>query len=113
MCAQKTDHTITLLGLLVVVITAAIYMPVVGYDFVAWDDDLHVYANPWLHPVTWSHIRTFWEAPYQHLYIPLTYTVWAALMWSYWVSILLRPLLAQQRSHSTHSKSNRWPGSAA
>ena len=81
MWAQKKNQTMTLLGLLVVVVTAAIYMPIAGYDFVAWDDDLHVYANPRLHPVTWSHIFAFWEAPYQYLYIPLTYTAWAALAW--------------------------------
>jgi hypothetical protein len=81
MRTQKKTRTITLLGLLVVVVTAAIYMPIASYDFVAWDDDLHVYANPRLHPVTWSHMFAFWEAPYQYLYIPLTYTAWAALAW--------------------------------
>jgi cytochrome c-type biogenesis protein CcmH/NrfG len=58
-----------------------VFGPVVHYDFVVWDDDLHVYANPYLTPVSWSHLGTFWRAPYEHLYIPLTYTTWAAVAW--------------------------------
>jgi len=58
-----------------------VFGPVVRHDFVVWDDDLHVYANPYLNPVTWAHIATFWHGPYEHLYIPLTYTVWAAVAW--------------------------------
>jgi Flp pilus assembly protein TadD len=69
------------LGACLVAMTATILWPVVGFDFVAWDDDLHVYANPRFTPVTWSNIAAFWQAPYEHLYMPLTYTVWAALVW--------------------------------
>jgi tetratricopeptide (TPR) repeat protein len=58
-----------------------VFGPVVYYDFVVWDDDLHVYANPYLKPVSWSHLGTFWRAPYEHLYMPLTYTTWAAVAW--------------------------------
>ncbi len=74
-------HIIPLLGLLVIAITAAIYSPVVGYDFVAWDDMLHVYDNPHFHPVTWAHVGAFWRQPYEQLYIPLTYNIWAAVAW--------------------------------
>jgi hypothetical protein len=81
MCGQKKNHFITILGLLVVAITAAIDSPVVGYDFVAWDDALHVYDNPRFHPVTWAHVGAFWRQPYEHLYIPLTYNIWAAVAW--------------------------------
>jgi tetratricopeptide (TPR) repeat protein len=69
------------LGLLLIAAIAVVFRPVLDYGFVAWDDALHVTANPHLHPVTWSHILAFWQAPYAHLYIPLTYTVWAALAW--------------------------------
>jgi hypothetical protein len=70
-----------LLGLLLVAATAVVLGPVVHYDFVVWDDNLHVYENPRLHPVTWEKVLAFWQAPYANLYIPLTYTVWAALAW--------------------------------
>jgi Tfp pilus assembly protein PilF len=58
-----------------------VWRPVIEHDFVAWDDNLHVYENPRFHPVTWAHIGAFWREPYEHLYIPVTYTVWAALAW--------------------------------
>jgi Tfp pilus assembly protein PilF len=81
MCGQKKNYIITLSGLLVVAITAAIYSPVVGYDFVAWDDALHVYDNPRFHPVTWAHVGAFWRQSYEYLYIPVTYNIWAAVAW--------------------------------
>jgi tetratricopeptide (TPR) repeat protein len=83
-----------LLGLLLVVAIAAVFGPVVHYDFVVWDDDLHVYANPHFQPVTWAHVRAFWQAPYAQLYIPLTYTVWAALAWLS-QSVIPGPLTAE------------------
>lgn len=68
-------------GLGVVLITAIILSPVLQHEFVAWDDDVHVYENPNLHRVTWQSIGRFWTAPYAELYIPLTYTAWSALAW--------------------------------
>jgi Tfp pilus assembly protein PilF len=79
--ATPARHQTWLFGLLLVVATVAVFAPVVHHEFVVWDDDLHVYANPRLHPVTWTRVGAFWQAPYQHLYIPLTYTAWAALTW--------------------------------
>lgn len=81
MYEQKKNHIVTLLGLLIVASTAAIYSPVVGYGFVAWDDGLHIYDNPRFHPVTWAHVEAFWRQPYEYLYIPVTYNVWAAVAW--------------------------------
>lgn len=75
-------HRMTLgVTLLLLLGILAVFAPVLTYDFVAWDDDIHVYDNPRLHPVTWTQVAAFWRAPYEHLYIPLTYTVWAALVW--------------------------------
>jgi tetratricopeptide (TPR) repeat protein len=70
-----------LLCLFVIAVIAAVLHPVIHYDFMAWDDDHHIYANPRFQPLTWSHVGAFWRAPYLHLYIPLTYTVWAGLVW--------------------------------
>jgi tetratricopeptide (TPR) repeat protein len=70
-----------LLGLVLVLVTVAVFGAVLGFDFVGWDDDVHLYANPRFQPLTWSNLLTFWQTPYEHLYIPLTYTVWAAVLW--------------------------------
>jgi Flp pilus assembly protein TadD len=68
-------------GVLLILATVAVFGPVIHYEFVAWDDDIHVYANPRLLPATWEHVLAFWQAPYEHLYIPWTYTVWATVAW--------------------------------
>jgi Tfp pilus assembly protein PilF len=70
-----------ILSLVLIAVLAVVWSPVIGHQFVAWDDNVHVYDNPSFHPVTWSHIGAFWRAPYEHLYMPVTYTVWAALAW--------------------------------
>lgn len=70
------------LGILLALLTAAMFWPTLYADFVAWDDALHVAANPRFQPVTWSQILAFWRAPYAHLYIPLTYTTWAVVAWA-------------------------------
>lgn len=71
-------------GLAVTLLTLLIFSPVLSFPFFPfWDDDIHVHANPWFHPLTWDGLRSFWLSPYQQLYIPLTYSVWAALAaWS-------------------------------
>ena len=68
-------------ALILVIVLLVLFGPVAHFDFVVWDDDLHVYANPYLFPFTWSNLGIFWRAPYEHLYIPLTYTIWAAIAW--------------------------------
>jgi tetratricopeptide (TPR) repeat protein len=70
-----------LLGIGLVLVTIAVFGAILHHDFVAWDDDQHIYANPRFHPLSWSHVGAFWSAPYAGLYIPLTYTVWALLVW--------------------------------
>jgi tetratricopeptide (TPR) repeat protein len=70
-----------LISMLLVAVPAVVLAPVLSHDFVAWDDDLHVYENPRFQPITWEQVRAFWSSPYENLYIPLTYTVWAAVGW--------------------------------
>lgn len=50
-----------------------LFLPVLGFQFVTGDDAAHVHANvrllggsPWF----------FWAAPFQGLYVPVTYTAW-------------------------------------
>jgi tetratricopeptide (TPR) repeat protein len=70
-----------LMGFLIVLITAIVLGPVVHYGFVTWDDDWHVYENSRLLALDWKEVGAFWRAPYAHLYIPLTYTIWAGVVW--------------------------------
>jgi len=62
---------------LLVLVTLAVFWQVHGYEFVLWDDGLHVFENPYLQSLTFNNILAFWREPYAELYIPLTYTLWA------------------------------------
>ena len=68
-----------LMALLLVGATLVVFWPVCGHEFVVWDDQLNVYENPYLDPVTPSNILHFWKEPYENLYIPLTYSIWAGV----------------------------------
>ena len=59
-----------------------------SFDFVAWDDDVHILENPHLNPVTWAGFRRLMAQPYDHLYIPASY---ALLAFETFVSRLLFP----------------------
>jgi len=61
----------------IIVVTAAAFARVAGFDFTSWDDHDTVARNPLLNPPSLRSLRAFWTRPHGHLYIPVTYTVWA------------------------------------
>lgn len=63
---------------LLVAVTAAVFGRVYAHGFLAYDDSQHVSENPLLDPVTWRSVGEFWQRPYFGLYIPLSYTFFAA-----------------------------------
>ena len=60
-------------------ITLACFWPVATFDFTSWDDFNTIAENPWLNPPTPRSLKEFWTSPQEHLYVPVTYTVWAML----------------------------------
>jgi len=56
---------------------AAVFGRVVGNGWVDFDDYLHLAKNPRFFPVTWQSLRAFWVAPFEKLYVPVSYTVFA------------------------------------
>lgn len=68
-----------LIPLLLVVISLLIWGRVGRLGFVGWDDDIHVYNNPYLNPPTIGNALHFWKGPHEAMYIPVTFTVWSAL----------------------------------
>jgi protein O-mannosyl-transferase len=64
--------------LAVVGICLAVYGRVLGFGWMDWDDDTHVTRNPGLNPVTLPSVVEFWSRPYEGLYIPVSYTLFAA-----------------------------------
>jgi len=65
---------------LIGIAVALVYGRVVGFEFLDYDDNLNVYENPLLENLSASNLLRFWQRPYEGLYIPLTYTVWAMLV---------------------------------
>ncbi|MBN1672254.1 MAG: tetratricopeptide repeat protein [Kiritimatiellae bacterium] len=70
------DHVIGSLLVLAVLLT---FYPVLGHEFLEWDDSFNVFENPRLNPVTWRHICHFWRHPTEHHMYPLTSTLWALI----------------------------------
>jgi hypothetical protein len=66
---------------LVVVASLAAYLQTCWFEFVNWDNDVHLYENPYLNPVSWSHLGHLWTNTYDAVYIPLTYTVYSLVGW--------------------------------
>jgi len=76
---KETRRKAAIAVLLVILVLAAIYVRVLFFDFVLWDDDVNVFANPHLRESPLAAIGYFWTHAYQSLWIPLTYSVWALL----------------------------------
>ncbi len=62
-------------------VTVLVFWPVTSAQFTTWDDLATVGQNPRLESVSWDAVRYYWRHPAMDLYIPATYTFWAALAW--------------------------------
>ena len=51
------------------------------FEFVVWDDDIHLYSNTLMNPPSWRALRIFLSQPFFGLYIPVTYSFWSLLAW--------------------------------
>lgn len=65
-----------------VLVLATLILTVFGrtltHQLLTWDDDIHITANPAFNPLTWHSLSKFWQAPYENLYIPVSYSLFAA-----------------------------------
>ncbi|MEI6258043.1 MAG: tetratricopeptide repeat protein, partial [Planctomycetota bacterium] len=51
---------------------------IVSHGWVNFDDPIHVTENPSFFPLSWREIGGFWVHPYEHLYVPASYMLFAA-----------------------------------
>jgi hypothetical protein len=76
-------HRTAILSLLVFLITVAVFARLTLCQFSWWDDQETIHQNAKLNPPTWSTLGYYWTTAGEHetmgLYVPVTYTVWAAL----------------------------------
>jgi protein O-mannosyl-transferase len=56
-----------------------VYLRLFSAGFVGFDDDIHVYANPFLNPPTLHNVARVWQQSYEQLYVPLAYTIFATI----------------------------------
>ena len=65
---------------IVMLVTAAVYWRVLAADFVYWDDDVEIYANPHLKGISPETLRwMFFGTGYVVRYQPLTWLTWSIL----------------------------------
>lgn len=70
-------HPILIAGLIVLTLLAM--GPVVSNEFVSWDDYETLRDNPSFNPPSLAGLLRCWKEPFMSLYVPVTYTGWAAL----------------------------------
>ena len=68
---MTTRQTVVLGGVLVAVVTFGVFSPALRFEFVNWDDNLYVYQNPRLHPLTFQNILWLFTHPYFLSWTPL------------------------------------------
>ncbi len=65
-----------------VLATVAVFWPVFDHQFLRYDDPVDVYKNPYLQQPSLENLLHFWRYPYEGLYTPLTYTLFALAAWA-------------------------------
>jgi tetratricopeptide (TPR) repeat protein len=66
-------------ALILILATLVVYARSATFDFVHWDDHIHVYQNPYVNALSTANLKHLWSTPYEELYIPLSYTVYAVI----------------------------------
>ena len=76
---ERGSRLVAIVGLLLLAV-AVVHGQVVGYQFLDYDDNINIYENPLLKNLTLGNLLRFWQRPYEGLFIPITYSVWALLV---------------------------------
>ena len=72
-------HRELLFPIFLVALIALVFGRCVYFQFVLFDDDLHILRNPFLKAQTLPAIQFFWKNAYEGFYIPVTYSLWTLL----------------------------------
>ncbi len=64
-----------------VFLTLVVFFPIIGHEFLAYDDPVNVYKNPYLQSRSLDNLLHFWTQPYEGLYAPMIYTVYGLAAW--------------------------------
>ncbi len=72
-------HRQYLLLTVVAVSVLAVFLQVIAFDFLKYDDTINVSENALILNPSAEILLSFWTGPFLDLYIPVTYTVWTGL----------------------------------
>jgi tetratricopeptide (TPR) repeat protein len=79
---HRNDRWVRLIPIiLLILVPTVVFWPVLHHQFLAWDDSVDVYKNPYLQAPSLDNLLHFWRYPYERLYTPLLYTIYAVLAW--------------------------------
>ena len=67
------------MAVLLVALVLLLFGRSIHFDFVGFDDQLHILENPYFNPPTLGHVLQLWKGPYEEVYMPVTYSVWGVL----------------------------------
>jgi len=67
------------IGLALAALVLLVFGRSIYFDFVGFDDALHVSENPYFHPVSFANLLELWKQPYKSVYMPVTYSLLALL----------------------------------
>ncbi|MEM7146076.1 MAG: tetratricopeptide repeat protein [Verrucomicrobiota bacterium] len=60
-------------------VTGLVFAPARNHDFLVWDDDKNITANPIVASGSCKLLPALWKSPYEGLYIPVTYSAWTII----------------------------------
>lgn len=75
--ALSPSNSRVILLLLLALAVMAVFLPVCRYEFLNFDDQINLSANPYIIGGAVADFLHFWQHPYANLYIPVTYSIWA------------------------------------
>src|SRR6185312_3258202 len=64
---------------LILTLTLLVFAPVCRHGFVEWDDNFTIERNPLIQHPSLPNVLHYWTHAFMDLYVPVTYTAWAAI----------------------------------
>lgn len=79
---MQEKHAEILISCVFVILGLIAFHPFSPAEFLEWDDQLHITRNPLFKgDITWDVLYKIWTHPYERLYIPVTYSFWAIIVY--------------------------------
>jgi len=72
-------YAVWIAAFIVVAGTLLLYVRILSFSFVNYDDGTNIFHNPYVDPPSLHGLAYLWTHGYYELYMPVTYTVWALL----------------------------------